>query len=88
MLPVQQWLDEDDSLHEETLRQRILDELTAIYDDKSGRPGPSRCGASKEVMLFRRSTRIGRTTWRHGLPAPGYPPARLCAEEPQAGIQA
>ena len=29
--PVQQWLDEDDSLHEETLRERIVSELEAQY---------------------------------------------------------
>ena len=31
---------------------------------------------------------LARTPGRHGLHAPGHSPARLCAEEPQAGIQA
>ena len=29
--PIQQWLDEDDSLHEESLRERIISELEAQY---------------------------------------------------------
>lgn len=33
-LPVQQWLDEDDSLHEESLRERILNEVQNAYDAK------------------------------------------------------
>ncbi|WPC04276.1 preprotein translocase subunit SecA [Pseudomonas benzenivorans] len=33
-LPVQQWLDEDAKLYEETLRERILQELVAAYNEK------------------------------------------------------
>ncbi len=32
--PIQSWLDADDSLHEETLLQRILDSLVAAYQEK------------------------------------------------------
>ena len=36
--PIQQWLDEDHDLHEETLQQRILDNRVKIYEEKkSGR---------------------------------------------------
>ena len=38
-LPIQQWLDEDDSLHEETLRQRILDALEQAYYEKEALAG-------------------------------------------------
>ncbi len=31
---IQKWLDDDDNLHEETLKQRILDEIVAIYQQK------------------------------------------------------
>ncbi len=31
---------------------------------------------------------LARPPRGHGLPAPGHPPARLCAEEPEAGVQA
>ncbi|WP_439859579.1 preprotein translocase subunit SecA [Pseudomonas sp. MBLB4136] len=33
-LPIQQWLDEDSKLYEETLRERILQELIAAYNEK------------------------------------------------------
>jgi preprotein translocase subunit SecA len=33
-LPIQQWLDEDHKLYEETLRERILQELVAAYNEK------------------------------------------------------
>ncbi|OZB05033.1 MAG: preprotein translocase subunit SecA [Idiomarina sp. 34-48-12] len=33
-LPIQQWLEEDDKLHEEILRERILDELVKAYKEK------------------------------------------------------
>ena len=34
-LPLQKWLEEDDSLHEETLRKRIYDEVVAAYQAKA-----------------------------------------------------
>ncbi len=40
-LPVQQWLDSDDSLHEETLRQRIDQEIEASYAAKESIAGAS-----------------------------------------------
>ncbi|WP_435100589.1 preprotein translocase subunit SecA [Arhodomonas sp. AD133] len=38
-LPVQQWLDEDDDLHEETLRERILERIQAQYEEKEQQIG-------------------------------------------------
>ena len=38
-MPLQQWLDDDDSLHEETLRQRILDEFEHSYIEKEALAG-------------------------------------------------
>lgn len=32
--PIPQWLEEDDSLHEETLRQRVVDEMAKEYAEK------------------------------------------------------
>ncbi|MGB5831269.1 MAG: preprotein translocase subunit SecA [Thiohalocapsa sp.] len=32
--PIQQWLDEDADLHEETLRKRIADQIARYYEDK------------------------------------------------------
>ncbi|BAU58443.1 preprotein translocase subunit SecA [Halorhodospira halochloris] len=38
-MPLQRWLDEDDSLHEETLRQRIHDEVEKAYQEKEQQAG-------------------------------------------------
>ncbi len=38
-MPVQQWLDEDHDLHEETLRQRIFDALEQAYYEKEAQAG-------------------------------------------------
>ena len=52
-LPIQQWLDEDDELHEETLRQRILDAMVASWKEKEDQIGSEQMRRlEKEVMLF------------------------------------
>ena len=38
-LPIQDWLDQDDSLHEESLRERILEEHSNAYKDKEQQVG-------------------------------------------------
>ncbi|HEC18153.1 MAG TPA: preprotein translocase subunit SecA [Gammaproteobacteria bacterium] len=38
-LPIQQWLDEDDELHEETLRKRILEAIEQAYYEKEAMVG-------------------------------------------------
>ncbi|MFB6261011.1 MAG: SEC-C metal-binding domain-containing protein [Thiohalorhabdaceae bacterium] len=38
-LPVQQWLEEDASLHEETLKEKLWDTLEAYYRDKEAQVG-------------------------------------------------
>jgi preprotein translocase subunit SecA len=51
-MPVQQWLDEDDNLHEETLRQRILDILEQTYQEKVTSLGEEQAQyIEKAVML-------------------------------------
>jgi len=39
-LPVQQWLDEDTSLHEETIREKIYNEIINAYKEKEEQHGP------------------------------------------------
>ncbi|RUO78522.1 preprotein translocase subunit SecA [Pseudidiomarina taiwanensis] len=39
-LPIQQWLDEDDKLHEENLREKISQALEQAYADKEQQVGP------------------------------------------------
>ncbi len=38
-MPVAEWLKQDDELHEETLRQRVLDEIIQSYADKESQVG-------------------------------------------------
>jgi preprotein translocase subunit SecA len=50
-LPVQRWLDEDKSLHEETLRERICKEVADAYDAKTADLGDDIRRFEKHVML-------------------------------------
>ena len=50
-LPIQKWLDEDHNLHEETLREKILEAVQASYDAKSERLDPTLKEIEKQVML-------------------------------------
>ncbi|PAU88498.1 preprotein translocase subunit SecA [Pseudomonas sp. WN033] len=52
-LPIQQWLDEDDHLHEEGLRQRILDELVKAYAEKEEMAGAEALRTFEKQMLLR-----------------------------------
>ncbi|MCL5261490.1 MAG: preprotein translocase subunit SecA [Gammaproteobacteria bacterium] len=40
-LPIKQWLEEESALHEESLRKRILDELTKVYREKEAKVEPT-----------------------------------------------
>ena len=61
-LPVAQWLDEDDALHEETLRQRIVDAVQAAYDEKAEGIGPGMRQLEKQIML-----QVLDTLWKEHL---------------------
>ena len=61
-LPVAQWLDEDDTLHEETLRQRIVDAVQAAYDEKAEGIGPGMRQLEKQIML-----QVLDTLWKEHL---------------------
>ncbi len=50
-LPVQTWLDEDNSLHEEALREKICAAVQASYDSKSAEVGPDMRKIEKQIML-------------------------------------
>lgn len=49
--PVQQWLDEDASLHEETLREKVIAVVQNSYDEKCERLGDALIEVEKQVML-------------------------------------
>ncbi|SIQ78833.1 preprotein translocase subunit SecA [Aquipseudomonas alcaligenes] len=52
-LPIQQWLDEDDKLYEETLREKILAELLAAYHEKEDLAGAEALRTFEKQMLLR-----------------------------------
>jgi preprotein translocase subunit SecA len=66
--PVQQWLDDDHDLHEETLRSKILNELEAAYKEKEQLTGPETMRHfEKSVML-----QVLDQTWKEHLAAMDY----------------
>ena len=61
-LPIAQWLDEDDSLHEETLRERIVTSVQNAYDEKASGIGPGMRQLEKQIML-----QVLDTLWKEHL---------------------
>ncbi|MEG5264586.1 preprotein translocase subunit SecA [Pseudomonas sp. JDS28PS106] len=77
-LPVQQWLDEDDNLHEDTLREKILAELLVAYSEKEDQASAEALRSfEKQIVL-----RVLDDLWkdhlstmdhlRHGIHLRGY----------------
>ncbi len=52
-LPIQQWLDEDDKLYEETLRERILKELVDAYNEKETQASAEALRTFEKQILLR-----------------------------------
>ncbi|EKT4455718.1 preprotein translocase subunit SecA [Pseudomonas putida] len=52
-LPIQQWLDEDDHLYEETLREKLLSEITAAYTEKEDQAGLEALRTFEKQILLR-----------------------------------
>ncbi len=50
-LPVAQWLEEDKKLHEESLREKILEEVHTAYEAKCERFGPVMREVERQIML-------------------------------------
>ncbi|GAB0060724.1 preprotein translocase subunit SecA [Pseudomonas syringae] len=82
-LPIQQWLDEDDNLHEDSLREKNHGAAAGGLQ-REGRPGQRRSPAFlREADPPARAGRpVERSPVDHGPPASRYPPARLRSEEP------
>lgn len=77
-LPIQQWLDEDDHLYEETLREKLMNELIAAYNEKEDQAGAEALRTfEKQIVL-----RVLDDLWkdhlstmdhlRHGIHLRGY----------------
>lgn len=52
-LPIQQWLDEDDHLYEETLREKLLIEITTAYTEKEDQAGLDALRTFEKQILLR-----------------------------------
>lgn len=52
-LPIQQWLDEDDHLYEETLREKLLNEITSAYTEKEDQAGIEALRTFEKQILLR-----------------------------------
>ena len=61
-LPISRWLDEDDGLHEETLRARIVAEVQGAYDAKAAGIGSGMRQLEKQIML-----QVLDTLWKEHL---------------------
>ncbi|MEE8428240.1 MAG: SEC-C metal-binding domain-containing protein, partial [Gammaproteobacteria bacterium] len=67
-LNLQGWLDADETLHEETLRERIVDELTALYEEKEQQAGPSVMRHFEKALMLQ----VLDTAWKEHLGAMDY----------------
>jgi len=66
--PIREWLDADDSLHEEPLRERILGDLEAAYAEKEAKVGSEIMRYyEKDIML-----RVLDSDWKEHLAAMDY----------------
>jgi preprotein translocase subunit SecA len=66
--PIRQWLDKDSDLHEETLKQRILDTLTAAYREKEQQVGAENMRRFEKAVMLQ--TLDGH--WKEHLAAMDY----------------
>ena len=61
-LPIRQWLEEDNQLHEEALREKVCAAVQAAYDAKCEAVGPSMRKIEKQIML-----QVLDTLWKEHL---------------------
>ena len=66
--PIQQWLDEDDELHEETLRRRIMESLEHDYADKENLVGSDNLRMYEKAMMLQ----VLDANWKEHLAAMDY----------------
>ncbi|MES9941114.1 MAG: preprotein translocase subunit SecA [Candidatus Thiodiazotropha sp. 6PLUC2] len=66
--PIQSWLDEDSDLHEETLKQKIMQTLISGYDDKQSLVGDENMRQFEKAMMLQ--TVDGH--WKEHLAAMDY----------------
>ena len=67
-MPIRQWLDEDDSLHEESLREKILRELEAVYTEKERQAGAETLRHFEKAVMLQ----VLDSSWKEHLAAMDY----------------
>ncbi len=67
-MPIGQWLDEDDDLHEETLRDRILDTMVKEYKEKEQQAGTEVVRHFEKAVMLQ----ILDSAWKEHLAAMDY----------------
>ncbi len=67
-LPIGQWLEEDHELHEETLRERILDAMVSAYRQKEEQAGPDVVRHFEKAVMLQ----ILDAAWKEHLAAMDY----------------
>jgi preprotein translocase subunit SecA len=67
-LPLQKWLEKDDQLHEETLRERILDAMVQAYREKEQQAGAEVVRHFEKAVMLQ----VLDTSWKEHLAAMDY----------------
>jgi len=67
-LPIARWLEEDHELHEETLRQRILDNIVAVYREKEQQAGAEVVRHFEKAVMLQ----VLDAAWKEHLGAMDY----------------
>ncbi len=67
-LPIQQWLDEEDDLHEEPLRERILEKAEEAYREKEEQVGADALRRFEKVVMLQ----VLDSQWKEHLAAMDY----------------
>jgi len=67
-LPIRQWLDDDHDLHEETLRERILESMVAAYREKEAAAGVEVVRHFEKAVMLQ----VLDTFWKEHLAAMDY----------------
>jgi preprotein translocase subunit SecA len=68
VMPIQQWLGEDKSLHEEPLRERIVDTMVAAYREKEAQAGVEVVRHFEKAVMLQ----VLDTAWKEHLGAMDY----------------
>lgn len=62
-LPLQEWLDKEEDLHEETLRERIIESWLKAYEAKEQMVGPEVLRQFEKAVMLQTLDVCGKSTW-------------------------